>query len=43
MDCVLSALERHDAVEAAKAMRRHIGNIAQSFAATAVGKGDADE
>src|SRR5215475_4480793 len=43
MDCVLSALERHDGEEAAKAMRRHIGNIAQSFAATAVGKVDADE
>jgi DNA-binding GntR family transcriptional regulator len=43
MDSVLSALERHDGEEAAKAMSRHIGNIAQSFAATAIGKGDADE
>lgn len=43
MDFVLSALERHDGEEAAKAMRRHIGNIAQSFAATAAGKADVDE
>lgn len=43
MDCVLSALERHDAAEADKAMRRHIGNIAQSFAAIAVAKGEADD
>ena len=43
MDCVLSALERHDAEAAADAMRRHIGNIAQSFAAAAAGKADSDD
>ena len=42
MDCVLSALERHDAEAAADAMRRHIGNIAQSFAAAAAGRADSD-
>lgn len=43
MDRVLVALERHDGVAAADAMRAHIGNIAQSFAATAVEKVDANE
>lgn len=39
MDSILTALERHDPSEAAKAMRRHIGNIASLFAATSVEKG----
>ena len=43
MDCVLSALERHDAEAAADAMRQHIGNIAQSFAAAAARKADSDD
>jgi len=43
MDRVLVALERHDGAAAAEAMRGHIGNIAQSFAATAVGKVDGNE
>jgi DNA-binding GntR family transcriptional regulator len=36
MDHVLVALERRDGEGAAKAMRQHIGNIANSFAALAV-------
>jgi DNA-binding GntR family transcriptional regulator len=43
MDRVLVALEAHDGVAAAEAMRAHIGNIAQSFAATAVGKAAVNE
>jgi DNA-binding GntR family transcriptional regulator len=36
MDRVLVALERRDGEEAAKAMRQHIGNIANSFATISV-------
>ena len=36
MDRVLFALERRDGEEAAKAMRQHIGNIANSFATISV-------
>jgi DNA-binding GntR family transcriptional regulator len=36
MDRVLFALERRDGEEAAKAMRQHIGNIANSFAIISV-------
>jgi DNA-binding GntR family transcriptional regulator len=32
MDRVLVALERRDGEEAARAMRQHIGNVANSFA-----------
>jgi DNA-binding GntR family transcriptional regulator len=43
MDCVLAALEQRNGDAAAKAMRRHIGNIAQSFSNIAIETVDADE